>query len=158
MQIEFALWGKMGSQNTDVLDQVSPLCRSATVEALVWINASHCWLETDFKSTWTAVSRAVPTAAAPTLEPSACFYSLHTCIVRTTSYMMNQSTRMHLTRTSHSSWVPVLSIGRTETQHSWHGAVRIMKRFMKMLLVFGRMFRPLRAEVILGWKLCEAQP
>lgn len=60
--------GRMGSQNTDVLDQVSRLSRSSTVEVLVRINAPHCWLETDFKSTWTTLSRAFPTTVAPTLQ------------------------------------------------------------------------------------------
>lgn len=63
----------MSSQNTDVLDQVSPLSRRGTVEVLVRINAPHCWLETDFKSTWTTISRAFPTAVAPTLK---CYFTL----------------------------------------------------------------------------------
>lgn len=34
----------MGSQNTDILDQVGPLSRSGAAEVLLSINAPHCWL------------------------------------------------------------------------------------------------------------------
>lgn len=59
----------MGSQNTDILDQVGPLSRSGAAEVLLSINAPHCWLTKNFKSTWTALSRAFPTTAAPTPKP-----------------------------------------------------------------------------------------
>lgn len=61
-------------------------------------------------------------------------YCLPTCIVCYISRMVNKClswSQMRLTFTPRTSWFLCGSQPHTETQHSWHGPDRIIKRFME---------------------------
>lgn len=65
---------------------------------LIWINAPHCLLGTDFKRTWTTLSVLSQRFSSYTWT-----YSLHTCNVCHVFYMFTKWSQMHFTFTSYSS-------------------------------------------------------